>query len=85
MAIPCVSRHNEVKCNVTSICRFRHTRVGCNFSKSMGGAQRVKSVQSIIKILMKFDFCSDLTHFLTIIGGGGSAMIGGGSGTPKEI
>ena len=46
-----------------------------------------------IKVLVKSDFSSDLTHFLAIIGGGGQSNMGvsalqcgrGGSGTPKEI
>ena len=39
------------------------------------GAQRVKSAQGTIKIRMKSDFSSDLTHFITIIGGGGSREV----------
>ena len=50
----------------------------------------MKSVKSTIKILMKSNFSSDLTHFLTIIGGGGAAQSNIGevsrdSGTPTEL
>ena len=44
----------------------------CNFSKSIGGPQGVKSAQGTIKILLKSDFSSGLTHFLAIIGGEGT-------------
>ena len=45
----------------------------------------MKSAQGTIKFLMKSDFSSDLTHFLTIIGGraqpimGGRPKVGGGA------
>ena len=55
--------------------RFQYHR--CNFFKSIG-AKRVKSTQGIIKILIKLDFSSGLTHFHAIIGGGGvSPTLGG--------
>ena len=46
-------------------------------SISIGGrGQRVKSAQDTIKILLKYDLSSSLTHFLAIIGS---------PGPPKEI
>ena len=49
------------------------------------GDQRVKSAQGTIKILLKSDFSSDLTHFLAIIGGGGGGRgEGGGGGVPSQ-
>ena len=49
----------------------------CSFSNRLG-AQRVKSAQGIIKMLMKSDFSPDLTPLLTIIGGGRAQPIAGG-------
>ena len=55
----------------------------CNFSKPIEGAQRVKSAQDTIKILMKSDFSSDLTPFLTI--NGAQPIIGGGGGGSYKV
>ena len=60
------------------------------FQIDWGRGQRFKSAQGAIKILMKSDFSSDSTHFLTTIGGLSptlgtqSKMGGGGSSTPKR-
>ena len=51
--------------------------IGVTFSNRLG-AQRVKSSQGTIKILMKSDFSSNLTPFLPLLGGGGlSPRLGG--------
>ena len=44
-----------------------------------GGGQRAKSAQGTIKILMESDFSSNLTPFLTNIGGISPSLGGGGS------
>ena len=54
----------------------------CNFSKSIGGRQRAKSAQDTIKIMMESDFSSNLTPFLTNIGGLNPRL--GGRALPKK-
>ena len=65
----------------------------CNFFKSIEGAQRTRSVQGTIKILMETDLSLYLTPFLANIGQGAQPIIegaqpnmgGGVSGSPEEI
>ena len=43
--------------------------MGVTFQNRLAGGQRAKSAQGTIKILMELDFYSNLTPFLTNIGG----------------
>ena len=73
--------HYYNNCSRTNVFSFKSPEDGvrylfpdhhrCNFSNGWGGggAQRAKNVQGTIKILMEFDFSSNLTPFLTNIGG----------------
>ena len=51
-----------------------------------GGAERMKVLKVPSKSADEIDFFSNLTHFLTIIGGGGAKPnIGGGGHSQRDI